>query len=168
MQTHQAAERSMERGCCCSQRRADKAFGRKGLANDCIPHNPCTVIFTSKEPPIGSCGSGRSSLAVRLRPRTFNGERESNTDKGFCSVLSYVTFSTIPKDVWEEKSNQSIKRLRLAPQGAFGGFPGRVCVLGGLKGDLGCVQAEVVATSPCSGGTALLSPSAVLHRNQID
>lgn len=26
-----AAERSMERGCCCSQRRADKAFGRKGL-----------------------------------------------------------------------------------------------------------------------------------------
>lgn len=65
-QTHQAAERSKERVCCCSQRRADKAFGRKGLANDYIPHNPCTVIFTSKEPPIQSFGSGWNCLAVRL------------------------------------------------------------------------------------------------------
>lgn len=39
---------------------------------------------------------------------------------------------------------------------------------GGLKEDLRCVQAEAVATSPCSGGIALLSACAALHRKEID
>lgn len=47
-----------QRDCCFSQRRADKAFGRKGLANDCIPRNPCTAIFTREEPPVVSFCSG--------------------------------------------------------------------------------------------------------------
>lgn len=40
-----------ERGCCFSQRTADKAFGRKS-PNDHIPPDPCRVIFTRKEPPL--------------------------------------------------------------------------------------------------------------------
>lgn len=153
-------------------------------SNDCIPHNPCTVIFTSKEPPIGSCSPGWNSPGCtsprasgapsaetcaqthrKPRSRTFNGERESDTDRGFCSLVSYGTFSTIPKHVWEEKSDPT---SWFGSAGSiWGGFPGRVCVLGGFKGDLGCVQAEAVAAS-CSGGTAFLSASAVLHRNEID
>lgn len=152
-------------------------------SNDCIPLNPCTVIFTSKEPPIGSSGcwleqpgctspraSGAASAATcaqtqrKPRSRTFNGERESDTDRGFCSLLSYVTFSTIPKARLGGKVQSNV--LVWLRGEHLGGFPGCVCVLGGFKGELGCVQAEV-ATS-CGGGTALLSASAVLHRNEID
>lgn len=68
-----------ERDCRFSQSAADKVFGRKGLANDCIPRNPCTAIFTRKEPPIVGfcCGWNRKDWFGGLVPRLWIPSRSS-------------------------------------------------------------------------------------------
>lgn len=77
----------LERDCCFSQRTADKAFGRKGLANDCIPHNPWTAIFTPKEPPIVSFCSGWNRKDW-FGPRLWSPSRSSHPSWTSCSVCT--------------------------------------------------------------------------------
>lgn len=77
----------LERDCCFSQRTADKAFGRKGLANDCIPRNPWTAIFSPKEPPIVSFCPGWSRKDW-FGPRLWSPSRSSRPSWTSCSVCT--------------------------------------------------------------------------------
>lgn len=101
----------LERDCCFSQRTADKAFGRKGLANDCIPRNPWTAIFTPKELPIVSFCSGRSRKDW-FGPRLWSPSRSSHPSCTSCSVCT---------------SMQGPRDPRVKTQQSFRFFP-RMCV----------------------------------------